>query len=183
MTYTGDARGSSGNSASAPRHVRADEQPRHPRGRAFGRELLVDAQAAALEQPVQQVHFRVAHRLRESALEVRRVVRDRRRLVAHQHAVLAQHREQFARGRREKFLHHAFVQRNPFRVRARHADELLALFERRVEVPRAEQLRLLAAHDVGRAERVAAAHAGDDEHAVANARGILRELVELRGAR
>jgi len=80
-------------------------------------------------------------------------------------------------------MHHAFVQRHPFGVCAGHAHELFAVVQRGVQVARSEQLRLLASHDIRRSQRVAAAHAGDDEHAVANAGGILRELVELRGAR
>ena len=183
MTKTGAARGRSGNKASAPPTSEPMSSPDIHDAAPSARELLVDAQAAALEQPVQQVHFRMAGRLREPALEIRGLVRDGRRLVAHQHAVLAEHGEQLAGGRGQEFLHHALVQRNPLRVRARHADELPAVFERRVEMPRTEQLRLLAAHDVGRSERVAAAHAGDDEHPVANPGGIFRELVELRGAR
>ena len=66
-----------------------------------------------------------------------RVMLDGRVPVAHQDAVFTQHCEQFAGRRREEFLHLAVVQRHPLGVRAGHADQMFARFERAVGCTRA----------------------------------------------
>ena len=58
------------NSGERAAHVRADQQARGPRRRAFGGQLLVEPQAAALEQPVQQRHFRMCSPPRRGRAEI-----------------------------------------------------------------------------------------------------------------
>src|SRR5699024_6198518 len=117
-----------------------------------------------------------------AALEFGLAVLERCRSVAHQHAVLAEHAEELTRGRGQELLQYAVVQRRPLGVRAGQADELPPFGERAYERERAQELRLLAAHDVGRAERIRAAHAGHEVDSRARRTGLVGELGEVRRA-
>ena len=98
-------------------------------------------------------------------------------------AVLAQQAEDLARRHGQELEHVAVVQRHPLRVRARHADQVPALRELGMQLERAEQLRFLAAHDVGRAERIRAAHAGNDAYVGPCARQRTRDVVDVLRAK
>ena len=165
------------------RDVGADQQTRRPRRGAFGCELLVEPQAARLEDLVRHRDLGVTGGRLQTALEVRGPMRHRRRRVTHQHAVIAQQRKQFSRRHGEELLHQAVVHRHPLGMRAGQADQLPAGTEPRGEAAqRAQQLRFFAAHHVRRTERIRAAHAGHDVHVRARRHQRIRQLGEFRRA-
>ena len=112
------------NSGNAPPTSAPISKPEVHEAAPSGRQLLVEAQAAALEKRCSTETGCLPASASPRSNSAPRA--DRCRPVAHQHAVIAQQPEHLTGRHRQELLHHAVVQRHPLGMRARQADELAA---------------------------------------------------------